>query len=308
MKILHDFDELKINYNTAVTVGKFDGLHTGHSVLLDYIAQNKKDDMKSCVVTFDKNPSGVILDENEKLIMTRDEKVALFRERGVDIVIEVSFDEKFMKLSPKDFILLLVEKLNMTYMVVGDDFRFGYKGAGDASALEKYATEYGFELDVINKIKSGNREISSTYIREEIANGDIERANSLLGYPYYIIGNIVHGNGIGAKTIGRATINMIPSEEKLLPRCGVYITEVYLEGRKYHGVSNVGYKPTIIEAEKKLGIETHILDFEHEVYDKTAKIVFYRYLREEKRFENIDVLKKQIENDVHTTYSYFNKK
>lgn len=308
MKILHSFDELNINCRTAITVGKFDGLHTGHSVLLDYIAQNKTEDMVSCVITFDKNPASFVSEEKEKLIMTRSEKFALFSERGVDFVIEVPFDKNFMSLSAEAFIKLLYEKLNMSYMAVGDDFRFGYKGAGDAALLERYAEKLGFSVDVIKKIRSGERDISSTYIREEIKNGDIELANSLLGYPYYIIGNIIHGNGIGAKKIGRATINMIPSDEKLLPKCGVYITEVILEGRKYHGVSDIGFRPTIEEDIKKLGIETHILDFEHQVYDKTAKIIFYKYLREEIKFKNLDDLKKQIENDVHTTYSYFNNK
>ena len=167
---------------------------------------------------------------------------------------------------------------------------------------------YGFSLDVIQKKKDNHRDISSTYIREEITAGRIASANKLLGYPYYIIGEIAHGNAIGGAKLSRPTINILPSEDKLLPPNGVYITEVYLEHRKYHGVTNIGIRPTVQESTKRISVETHILDFDRDVYDKLAKVVFLDYIRPEQEFSSFEELKKQIDRDVYTTYSFFNKK
>ena len=129
----------------------------------------------------------------------------------------------------------------------------------------------------------------------------------MLGYPYFIIGEIVHGNHIGSDRIGRPTINIHPPADKLLPPNGVYISEVYLLGRRFHGVSNVGLRPSIQETTKKIGIETHILDFDSNVYDRVARVVFLKFLRPEQKFDSIDRLKAQIEKDVKQTYEYFNK-
>ena len=308
MKILHSFDECIINKSSALTVGKFDGLHMGHYILIDRIVQKKTEDFVAIAVTFDRPPDNTISGRLEKVLMSQGEKRALMEHHGVDFLVELPFDEAFMRMKPEVFIQNLTEKLHMKYMIVGDDFTFGYKGQGNASFLEELSGRLGFSLDVIPKIRSGNREISSTYIREEIAQGNVAHANELLGYSYFIIGDIVHGNQIGSSKIGRPTINIVPPEDKLLPPNGVYVTEVVLLGRTFHGVTNVGLRPTVREGHKRIGVETHILDFTGNVYDKQAKVIFKEFLRPEKQFETFDELKAQIEKDVHTTYIYFNQK
>ena len=308
MKILHNFDELLTNEKTAVTVGKFDGLHTGHELLIDHIVKKRSEGYLAAAVTFDRPVGNVIFGKKEKVLMTLYEKRALLEHQGVDILVELPFHEQIRKLSPEAFIHNLTQQLHMKYMIVGKDFTFGHKGRGDVCLLRTLAAQEGFALDVIDKIKSDDRDISSTFIREEIAAGHIEHANALLGYSYYIIGRISHGNQIGSRKIGRPTINIIPPEDKLMPPNGVYVTEAVLLGRTYHGVTNVGLRPTVEEAEKRLGVETHILDFDRDVYDKEAKIVFKSFIRPERKFEDFATLKAQIEQDVRTTYQYFNGK
>ena len=306
MKILHRSDEMTFNQKTAVTVGKFDGLHMGHETLIEDIVSMKKNDLIPTVVTFDRPPMKMISGESDRLLMTSDEKYLLMEEHGVEILVELPFTDEFMHMSPEDFVKMLKNDLNMAHMIVGNDFTFGYKGAGNTRMLAKFAEQYDFSLNVIEKIKANDRDISSTFVREEIAAGHIENANRMLGYFYYIIGRIIHGNGIGANKIGHATINMMPSEDKLLPHNGVYVTEVILEGRKYHGVTNIGYKPTIEEKEKRIGIETHILDFDRDVYNSTAKVVFRSFIRPERKFASIDDLRHQIDSDIKSTFGYFN--
>lgn len=308
MKILHSFDECSINNPSALTVGKFDGLHMGHYILIDKIVQKKIADFAAIAITFDRPLIHTISGKSEKVLMSQNEKRALMEHHGVDILVELPFTEEFMRMKPEDFIRNLTEKLHMEYMIVGDDFTFGYKGQGNTVFLRRLSDEWGFALDVITKIRSGNRDISSTYIREEIAQGHIAHANELLGYSYFIIGEIVHGNQIGSSKIGRPTINIVPPEDKLLPPNGVYVTEVVLLGRTFHGVTNVGLRPTVKEEEKRVGVETHILDFTGNVYDKRAKVVFKEFLRPERQFETFEDLKAQIEKDVDTTYIYFNRK
>lgn len=306
MKIIHSFDEISTNKKAALTVGKFDGLHMGHELLVEKTVLKKEEDYLAIAVTFDRPPKSVISGEIDKVLMTLDEKRAVLRKQGIDILVELPFDREFMRMSPEDFIKNLSRKLHMKYIVVGDDFNFGYMGQGNAALLQELSQKYGYEAEVIARIRSMDRIISSTYIREEIELGHIEKANELLGYPYFIIGRIIHGNRIGSRKIGYPTINIIPPEDKLLPCNGVYVTEAVVLGRTYHGVTNVGLRPTVDEAKKVLGVETHILDFNKNVYNDEAKIIFRSFIRHEKKFVTFEELKKQIKNDVHTTYSFFN--
>ena len=307
MKIFHNFTETSINKPTAMTIGKFDGLHKGHELLVERIIEKKKGGLKSLVITFDR-PTDRLPGGSERLLMSKNEKYALFRHKGVDFLLELVFDERMRGMSPEDFIRNLVEICRLKYIICGSDFTFGYKGAGNGEMLKAFSAEFGFEAEIIDKIKLESRVISSTYIREVIAAGEIEKANRLLGYPYFIIGEITHGNGIGHTRIGRATINIIPPDDKLLPPKGVYATEVYLQGRRYYGVTNLGMRPTIKEDVKRLGIETHILNFDRDVYDCEARVVFLKYLREEREFSTLSELKKQIEEDISKVYRFFNSK
>ena len=290
----------------SLTVGKFDGLHIGHDLLVDMILEKKINGFLSCIITFDRNPLRTISGRQEKVLMTKEEKYDFLSRKGIDILLELVFDETFMRMDARDFIQMLYDKLHLGYMAVGNDFTFGYRGSGDTRLLTALSKEFGFDLDVIDKKKSEEQIISSSLIRDEIMAGRIENANKLLGYSYYIIGNVIHGNRIGSSEIGRPTINIAPPEEKLLPRNGVYVSECVLLGRVFHGVTNVGFRPTIHERRKKISIETHILDFSSNVYDNQAKIIFKTFLRNEQKFETIQSLKRQIDADIRSTYRYFN--
>ena len=306
VKIFSSFVDAKINAKSAVTIGKFDGLHLGHDFLIEKTVLMKEKGYQAVVVTFDRPPKRTIEGSLEKVLMTQSEKHAYLENIGVDVLLELTFDENLMRIGPEDFISRLVEAFCVKYMVTGSDFTYGYKGMGDTILLKKLANEMDFELEVVEKLQNGSQDISSTLIRKEIACGRIEHANILLGYPYFIIGEILHGNHIGSDRIGRPTINIHPPADKLLPPNGVYVSEVFLLGRRFHGVSNVGYRPSIEEVSKRIGIETHILDFDANVYDRVARVVFLKYLRPEQRFASMEELKTQIEKDVQKTYCYFN--
>ncbi len=308
MKILHSLEEVCFNENSAVTVGKFDGLHTGHDFLVGKILKKKVEGLLAVVITFDFNPGMVIFGANEKYLMTKEEKRMLFEQQKVDYLVELPFDETLMRMEAKDFIEKLCQKLHMKYIAAGSDFRFGYQGRGDVTFLRKLSKTMDFEVDIFSKLEQDHRVISSTFVREEIAKGHIPHANQLLGYPYYIIGSVSHGNKIGSTKIGRPTINIFPPKEKLLPPNGVYITEVVCDGALFPSVTNIGNRPTINEIEKKVSVETHIFDFVKDVYGQQVKILFKDFLRPEKKFESLSELKAQIEADIQTTYAYFGLK
>ena len=191
----------------------------------------------------------------------------------------------------------------MKYLVVGTDFRFGYKGKGDVSLLKELSEELGFKLIVIDKLQDENIDISSSRIREEIQMGHIIKANQLMGRNYFIYGEVVYGRQIGRK-IDFPTINIIPSKKKLIPANGVYITAVLLDGKQYNGITNVGVKPTF-DDDNTLSIETHILNFEANVYGKEVKIVFLKEMRKEIKFDSAEALKAQLIIDKQQGIDFF---
>lgn len=288
---------------TVLSLGKFDGIHRGHELLMEKLAQKKEEGLKAAVFTFDIPPKKNVEHIDTKVLTTNEEKRHIFEEIGIDYLIECPFTMEVMQMEPEDFIRMLVEKLHVKCIVAGDDFRFGHKRRGDYKMLQKYASVYGYEALILSKIKEDERDISSTFVREEIMAGNLEKANHLLGYRYFVSGKVKHGNRIG-RTIGIPTINLIPPEEKLLPPFGVYVTEVSIDDRKYCGVTNVGRKPTI-QGKNPVGVETHLLDFKEDVYDKVVVVEFRKRIREERKFSDIGCLKEQIMNDIAYARAFF---
>lgn len=259
MKYIRDTIEFSIEEPTAISLGKFDGIHRGHELLLEQLLKKKQEGYKTVIFTFNIPPKKVLDSEDIKLLTTNEEKMHMFDSFGIDYLIECPFTPEIMTMEPECFIEMLVKNLSVKCIVAGEDFCFGHNRRGNYQMLKEYADKLSYEAIILPKMKEEKRDISSTFVREEISAGRIEMANKLLGYPYFVSGQVKHGKHIG-RTIGFPTVNLIPPQNKLLPKYGVYITKVTIDGIVYHGITNVGCKPTI-EGENPVGIETHILDF-----------------------------------------------
>lgn len=303
MKYIRNTVDFQIEEDTVISLGKFDGIHRGHELLMERLAEKKREGLKAAIFTFDIPPRRNVQHVEAKVLTTNEEKMHIFEEMGIDYLIECPFTEEVMHMEPEDFIRMLVERLHVKCIVAGEDFRFGHNRRGDYRMLQEYAGKLGYEALILKKMKEDARDISSTFVREEIAAGNIEKANHLLGYRYFVKGMVKHGNQIG-RTIGIPTINLIPPEEKLLPPFGVYVSEVAIGEERYQGVTNVGCKPTI-EGNNPVGVETYLLDFHENVYDRIVTVEFISKIRAEHKFENIEVLKEQMENDIAYTEAYF---
>lgn len=303
MIYLRGTTEFQIEEPTVMTFGKFDGIHRGHKMLLDTLLNKKKDDYKAVVFTFDIPPRKEVSNDEGAVLTTNEEKLHIFENLGIDYVVECPFTAEIRNMEAVDFIKMIVDKLHVKFMVVGTDFHFGHNRTGDYKLLMEYAEVFGYEVQVVEKMQCDGRDISSTFVREEIKAGNIEKANELLGVPYFIQGIVEHGNQIG-RTIGFPTINLIPEEEKLLPPFGVYVTKVFIGGEEYCGVTNVGRKPTI-EGDNPVGVETNVLDFSDDVYNSTVEVEFLHGIRGETKFESIDALKAQLQQDIKIARIYF---
>ncbi len=304
MKYIKNTINFEIEEPTVVTLGKFDGLHRGHEKLVDALLEYKeKKAIASVAFTFDIPPRNIIDDISAKVLTTNEEKEYIFDSTGIDYLIECPFTEEIMCMEPKSFIEWIVKALNMKCVVVGNDFRFGHKRAGDYHTLKEYEREFGYETIVIDKMKDENRDISSTYVREEIAIGNLKKANALLGYHYFIKSEVVHGRKLGC-TIGVPTINMVLPTNKLLPPNGVYVTEVEIAGKRYVGVTNVGCKPTVSNSDM-IGVETYILDFDQDVYGDSIIVAFVEYIRPEVKFDSVQKLKEQLQTDIMFARKYY---
>lgn len=284
MEIIKGLD-FKIE-NSAVSLGKFDGFHRGHRLLLDRILAQKE--LHSTVFTFD----GILKD---KQIYLETEKRLLLERLGVEREVIFPFCEETKTMAPEVFIReMLVKRMDAKLICVGEDFHFGRGRLGDVAMLSDGAEKYGYELCVFPKMQEAGEVISSTRIRRELADGRIETANGLLGEPYFVSGEVMHGNALG-RTIGMPTANLLPEEQKLLPVYGVYATRVEVDGQRYAGVTNVGMKPTV--GADRVSVETTLLDFDGNLYGKQITVYFLYFLRPEQRFDSLEELKAQMERD-----------
>ena len=298
---------------TAVTLGKFDGFHKGHQLLIHRIKELASWEVESLVVAFD---------IGDKVLLTKTEERELLMGK-VDVLISCPLSSNIKKMSPLEFIEeILIHRLNAKYIVVGSDFRFGYHRKGDINILKDCSKIYGYTLEVIPKAMAYGQEISSTMIKQALESGEIEKANHLLGYEYELSGIVKEGQRLG-RTIGFPTLNIVPEKEKLIPRYGVYGCKVKIEDvssckeehegckkeendgkevgnigwKEYNGICNIGVKPTATKGEE-LVVEIHVFDFNKEVYQKNVKVRLSTFLRPEKKFNSVEELKEQIKKDI----------
>lgn len=308
MKIITETTEFYIEENTAVAIGKFDGIHIGHKRLLQEILAQKEKGLKACVFTFDPPPNVLFGKGNEKELTTKEEKRKIFERLGIDILVEFPLNRQTAATPPKAFVTdILKGKLHAKMVAAGTDLSFGAGGAGDARLLKEMAEALQMEVHIIDKIMCDDREISSSLVRECVEAGDMPYAEKLLGAPYTVGGRVQHGNRIG-RTLGMPTLNLLPKESKLLPPCGVYYASVSLQGKTYRAISNIGYKPTVEEAKKRLGVETYLYDYEGDVYGEEIEVSLYEFRRPEQKFENLDMLKEQLLVDIKSGEKYEKKK
>lgn len=297
MKIIQGSLEFELNSDAAVAIGKFDGMHLGHRKLLEAVLEKKKQGLLACVLTFDPSPAVFFGFSDGYELNTKEEKRALFEKLGVDVLVEFPMRVETAKMSPKDFVEdILVKRMHTKWMIAGTDVSFGDKGAGDAKLLEQLSTVYDYELVTIDKVQYEGEDISSTRIRKCLEKGQIDYVTRLLGAPYSISGTVIHGKALGRK-MGMPTVNILPAENKLMPPCGVYFSQVHMDGKVYPAISNIGYKPTV-NKERVLGLETYLYDFDEDIYEKEIRVSLLSYKRPEKQFATIDDLKRQMEEDI----------
>ncbi len=290
--------------NTAVTLGKFDGIHLGHRQLLDLVIDYKKQGLTSVMFSFLMHPGNLFSDKEFELIYTEEEKVARLGRSGIDVLISYPFTEQTRSMSAEDFIReILVKQLDVKVIVVGTDYGFGYKRQGNVDLLKKYEDTYGYKVIAIDKRRWKNQVISSSAIRDALRAGDLESANAMLGEPYTIRGEVIHGRRIG-RTIGMPTVNQRPSSSKLLPPNGVYASKTLIDGSYHEGVTNIGYKPTVGD-EEELGVETFIFDYDKELYGKMIEVELFHYMRPELKFASLEELTQKMREDTILAKRYF---
>lgn len=279
-----------------IALGSFDGLHLGHLSLIHKVHQEaQKNGGKSIVYTFKNHPRAVLNKENApKLLMNNDEKAEILQECGIDMLYFQDFDSEFMKMTPKEFVEFLINKFHAKGLVVGFNYKFGYKNMGDTKLLQELAEEYDFKLFIMEPCIYEDEVISSTRIRKAIEDGEVQKACEMLSHPLRLSGEVMHGRKIG-RTIGFPTANLNYDKNYVLPAIGVYYTNIKVNNIIYKGITSVGNNPTVDG--KNLTIETYILDFSEDIYGKNIEVFFIKKIRNEKKFSGIEQLKDQLKKD-----------
>ena len=298
LKLFKNISDFKTDKKTIVTIGTFDGVHVGHEKILEKISQNAlSENCESIVLTFFPHPRTVLQAGTEmKQLNTIGEKTTLIKNASIDNLVIHPFDKAFSQLTAEDFVKqVLVDKFNIHKIIIGHDHRFGKNRTANIDDLISFGEKYGFEVEQISAEEIEEVAISSTKIRNALLEGNIKLANQYLGYTYTISGIVIKGNQLG-RTIGFPTANIeIKEGYKLIPSNGVYIVKTLVEKQIVFGMMNIGTKPTVGGTSQS--IEVHFFDFNDDIYDKTIEISFLERIRDEQKFESIELLKKQLSED-----------
>jgi len=301
MKFIRGIHNLNAQHHGCVlTIGNFDGVHRGHQALMGrLLEEGRKRNLPVMVMVFEPQPLELFAGESAPARLTRlREKLKYLAEIGVDYVLCVRFDHRFAALSAQSFISeLLVNKLGVNYLAVGDDFRFGAGRQGDFLLLQKAGAQYGFDVVSTETFCDGGKRISSTAVRQALAEDNLALAQSLLGHPFSISGRVVHGDALG-RTLGFPTAN-IPLRRCVSPVKGVYAVEVEgLGPTPLPGVANIGTRPTVKGLRQQL--EVHLLDINMDLYGRHIDVVLKQKIRNEQRFASLDALKEQIAKETES--------
>ena len=292
----------------VIALGFFDGVHLGHAALMRMTKQRAEErGLTPAVLTFDTHPDTLVFGQEVPLINSPEGRAEIIRRvYGIDSVIFIHFNRAVMQMPWQDFMGSLVDELRAVHVVVGYDFSCGYKGEGKALKIAGWCSERGMGCDIISAVKLDGDVVSSTRIRKCIADGEIEETNQLLDHTHCLVDTAQNGYQLGGK-LGTPTINMRFAEGVLVPRHGVYAAKVFLDnGAEYMAVTNVGVRPTVSGSDR-VSVESYILDFNGDLYDHTVRVEFHHFIRDERKFENVEELKNQILRDAQTTRDYFSK-
>ncbi|MCD5413602.1 MAG: bifunctional riboflavin kinase/FAD synthetase [Clostridiales bacterium] len=303
MNIIKENAQINTSIARGVALGNFDGIHIGHQELLNTLV-DKCNALKieSCIYTFDNHPLSIINNVIPSQITNFDIKNKIFESLSIDTVVYEKFDKRIMKLNPQEFMEeVLVEKLHAKIVVVGFDFRFGFKGEGDVNLLSQLGKKYDFTLYVISPVKIDSEKVSSSLIKRYIKEGNMTKVKKLMRRYFSLEGVVVKGKRRG-RELGFPTANISIDKKQILPKEGVYATYVNVDGKTYFGATSIGKNPTF--SADRISIETFILEYDGSLYGKKIGIEFVKKLRNQIKFDNIDALKTQLSMDVESVKKY----
>ncbi|MCH7517937.1 MAG: bifunctional riboflavin kinase/FAD synthetase [Candidatus Dadabacteria bacterium] len=295
MKVIFDPEE-PIENSTSATIGNFDGVHVGHKKIIAAVKEEaKQKGLSSCVITFHPHPQKVLQNIDIPLLVPIRERLKLLEKEGVDVVACYTFTKDIAKIPAKDFVTdILIGKLNLKHLIVGPGFSFGRKREGNLDLLDKMGKEYDFDTEVVETALIDGEIVSSTAIRNLVREGNMTKAGKFLGYNFYIEGQVKEGERRG-RQIGFPTANL-DTDWDILPKVGVYATLAHVDGRVLNSITNVGYRPTF--GNNELVIETHIFNFNEDIYKKRIEVEFVDRVRDEQKFNGPQALVEQIKKDV----------
>lgn len=291
--------------NTCVAFGDFEALHKGHKIIIDKIEETGSgyEDLTTALLIFDYKED---LFDKSKFIYTQDEKKEMLEGKEIDVVISYPFTSEIATMEPETFIKeILVGKLGAKQIIVGSNYRFGKDCSGDVNTLEEMSEKYGYNIVICDVVEEDGEIISSARIREMLKNGEIRKANRLLGRPFKMIGKVVHGKALG-RTVGMPTANLQVPENKLMPQYGVYATLSEIDGRRVQGLTNIGRRPSV-DDHSYATIETFLLDFSKNIYGLSIELNVHEYIRGVEKFNSLDEVKKQVEKDISSIREYLDR-
>jgi riboflavin kinase / FMN adenylyltransferase len=287
--------------NSWLTVGVFDGVHRGHQEIIENLTTGAHaNGAPAVVLTFDPHPASVLSGHEIKCLTLPDERADLLAALGVDVVVTEPFTRELSTVTAYNFMLRLKRQLGFQHLLIGYDFALGKGREGNATRLTEIGLELGYSVKVVSALSDESGVISSTEIRKLIEVGNVTEATRLLGHPYSLHGPVIHGDGRG-RTLNVPTANISYSHNKMIPAKGIYACWAYLNNKKYRAAINIGTNPTFTPDKQSPNVEAHLLDFRREIYGEDLKLEFVARLRDELRFDSIDVLVEQIWKDVAIT-------
>lgn len=302
MQVHFQLHQLPRFINPVLTIGTFDGVHSGHMAILNELKQQAKAlSGETIVITFHPHPRRILNNADAPALLTSlDERIERFQSLGIDHLVVVPFDPAFSELKAEDYVeQFIVAYFHPKLIIIGNDHRFGKSRSGDFSLLSKMGNSFGYQvMEIPEQVLNASR-VSSTNIRQALLNGDIKLANQLLTYPYQLTGKVVVGDKLG-RTLGFPTANLaINDSDKLIPASGVYAVTVQLKKdektRNFQGMMNIGYRPTVNGKERR--IEVHIFSFDEDIYNETLSVSLLAYTRKEMKFAGLEALKEQLHKD-----------